>query len=260
MNWKLRWQIGSSIPLGSPCLQSARLGCQRLVILRIVAIQQFKLNIGILKATCEQLGLSVAALQAGQLRDSIDPTIEIIASDSAERMCGMLSVTIENELSLRKFFAIPDEKAKVYGDGTEPLGSDVAASFPSSTFDASEAKRCFALSRNTACVFHLMRVLEIGLSAFAVKFNVSASHTNWETIINQIERAIKEPEQDQNRSPTWKDDREFYSQCASHFRIVKDAWRNYTAHARGKYDEQEASDMLTSVRGFMQKLATRLHE
>jgi hypothetical protein len=36
--------------------------------------------------------------------------------------------------------------------------------------------------------------------------------------------------------------------------------RNYTAHARGKYDPGEALDMLGNVRGFMQKLATRLHE
>jgi hypothetical protein len=43
-------------------------------------------------------------------------------------------------------------------------------------------------------------------------------------------------------------------------RVVKDAWRNYTAHLRGKYDDQEAEDMLANVRGFMQKLATRLHE
>ena len=42
--------------------------------------------------------------------------------------------------------------------------------------------------------------------------------------------------------------------------VVKDAWRNYTAHARGKYDGQEAELMLRNVRGFMQKLATRLSE
>src|SRR5207245_6054748 len=92
----------------------------------------------------------------------------------------------------------------------------------------------------------------------------STSHpiiqTGKQLSINQIEKAIKDIEKDQNRSVTWKDDREFYSQCASHFRVVKDAWRNYTAHARGKYDEQEAIDMLGNVRGFMQKLATRLHE
>jgi hypothetical protein len=53
-------------------------------------------------------------------------------------------------------------------------------------------------------------------------------------------------EKDPNRPANWKDDREFYSQCASHFRVVKDAWRNYTAHAPGKYDEQEDKTMAIS--------------
>ena len=58
----------------------------------------------------------------------------------------------------------------------------------------------------------------------------------------------------------WKDQLEFFSQAASYFMVVKDAWRNYTAHARGRYDEDEAEGILRNVRGFMQKLATRLHE
>ena len=46
--------------------------------------------------------------------------------------------------------------------------------------------------------------------------------------------------------------------------VVKHAWRNYTAHVRanmgGKYTDEEAETILINVRGFMQKLATRLHE
>jgi len=42
--------------------------------------------------------------------------------------------------------------------------------------------------------------------------------------------------------------------------FIKEAWRNYTAHAHGKYTEEEAATMVVSVRAFMQKLATRLHE
>jgi len=105
-----------------------------------------------------------------------------------------------------------------------------------------------------------MRILEIGLAVLGKRFSISADHTNWETVINQIEKAIGVMDKDPNRPADWKDEREFYSQCASHFRVVKNAWRNYTAHARGKYDEQEALDMLGNVRGFMQKIATRLHE
>jgi hypothetical protein len=184
----------------------------------------------------------------------------VIHDEEAQRLCNMLSVTVENELSLRQYFGISPEKSRFYGDASEPFGTTVADAFPSISLDANEASRCFALGRNTACVFHLMRVMEIGLSALGKSFGAPCDHTNWETIINRIEKAIGEMDKNPARLPSWKDDREFYSQCASHFRVVKDAWRNYTAHARGKYDEQEALDMLGNVRGFMQKLATRLHE
>jgi hypothetical protein len=62
------------------------------------------------------------------------------------------------------------------------------------------------------------------------------------------------------RPANWKDQQEFFSQAASHFMILKDAWRNYTAHERGKFTEEEAETILINVRSFMQKLATQLHE
>jgi hypothetical protein len=124
----------------------------------------------------------------------------------------------------------------------------------------SEAGKCHALHRSTACVFHLMRVLEIGLSVFAALFGVSASHTNWHNIIEGIEKAVRNMPSDPNKSANWKEEQEFYSQAAGHFMVLKDAWRNYTAHARGKFTEEEAETMFINVRAFMQKLATRLHE
>ena len=61
--------------------------------------------------------------------------------------------------------------------------------------------------------------------------------------------------------PDFKDQQEFYAQAASGFGIIKDAWRNYTMHTRGKYDEQEAIDILVCVRAFRQKLTAKgLHE
>lgn len=145
---------------------------------------------------------------------------------------------------------------------TEEPWVNVFTSFPSSKYDVIEAFRAYSFGRNTAAVFHLMRVLEIGLTAFAGVFGVSMMHTNWNPAIEQIESSVR----DMHKDPKWKvlpdckEQQEFYAQCASHFGIIKDAWRNYTAHARGKYDDQEASDVFVAVRAFMHRLATRFHE
>ena len=171
-----------------------------------------------------------------------------------------LQGNIQYYLTRDLFICIQNPKIDYISRPRENFGESILEKFPSASYDVKEASTCFALDRWTASVFHLMRVLEIGLRILAGRFSVSTDHANWEQIINQIEKAIASMDKDPQKLPNWKDDREFYSQCASHFRSVKDAWRNYTAHARGKYDEREAFDMFNNVRGFMEKLSTRFGE
>jgi hypothetical protein len=60
--------------------------------------------------------------------------------------------------------------------------------------------------------------------------------------------------------PDWKEQQRFYSQAASHFAVLKNAWRNYTMHSRSIYTEKQAEQIFESVKSFMQVLAERLHE
>ncbi|MBZ5606870.1 MAG: hypothetical protein LAP38_01320 [Acidobacteriia bacterium] len=225
------------------------------------ALDVAEINLKQLDNLCRDLDLPMTRLHITDVvsaiqitRDGYKPSM----LDVTERGCMVLCNNLEKEMSLKLYFTLPHDKATIYE--TTDFGAAVADAFRSAAYDISEACKCYALARNTACVFHLMRVMETGLGALAKQFNELYDHTNWETIISRVEKLLKEYDKMPNRPENWKDDREFYSQCVSHFRVVKDAWRNYTAHARGKYDEQEALDMLGNVRGFMQKLATRLHE
>jgi len=70
------------------------------------------------------------------------------------------------ELREKMFLYIPPERAKFWPKMNEPfgLGRVVNSNFPSTTFDANSAAFCLAATLSTASVFHLMRVLEIGLS------------------------------------------------------------------------------------------------
>ena len=174
---------------------------------------------------------------------------------------GNLRLLINYDLDGFKFEAIPRDRVPYY-EAIHLFGDEVHNSFFSAAYDIKEAGTCYSLGRWTACVFHLMRVLEITLAALGKVFEVSLAHTNWAPALDQIESRIREMHKD----PTWKalpdvkDQQEFYSQAASHFGILKDAWRNYTAHARGKYDQSECLLVLNNVDSFSRKLATRLHE
>jgi hypothetical protein len=203
---------------------------------------------------CDLVGVNVAARLMERLKNdlSIDkPTIEPMEVSNRLRY---IFDTIIVEMSNNVFMYIPKERSTRYGL-EEPFGSKVAKSFPSISFDAKEAGNCFASSRFTACVFHLMRVLEIGLAAFAEIFSVPYDHTNWHTIIEGIERKVRDMGKDPNKLPDWKDKQEKYAQAANSFMFFKDAWRNYTAHYRSKYTEDEADGIYRNVCSFMKQLA-----
>jgi hypothetical protein len=171
---------------------------------------------------------------------------------------------VDKELKEKLFLYVPPERAKFWPTFAEPhaFGSFVTGKFPSSTFEANSAAFCLATSQSTAAVFHLMRILEIGLAAIGTVFGVSLAHTNWAPAIEQIESKVR----DIHKDPQWKklsdykEQQEFYAKATSYLAITKDAWRNHTMHVRGKYTQDEAELIFENVKAFMQKLATRLHE
>jgi hypothetical protein len=178
---------------------------------------------------------------------------------------------IRREIGFHLFMYIPPDKAEYYhpwgeerrvkrGEEVPLFGNAVATKFPSTNYDIREAGNSFAFYSCSACVYHLMGVLEIGLMVLAKRFNVSTDRTNWHNIIEQIEAKIKGMGNDPNRASNWKEEQEFYSQVATHFMFLKEGWRNYTEHHRGKYNSKEAEIILVNVRSFMQKLAVKLSE
>ena len=210
-----------------------------------------------------QIGMQITA-------DTVLEAIEKLKSESTRNFQWLLDQTdaieglARKELRGKAFFYISPERMEFWPTQKEPFafGKDVEEKFPSASFDIHNAAICVATTQSTAAVFHLMRILEIGLTVLGAKFGVSLAHTNWGPAIGEIESHVR----DMHKDPAWKalpdckEQQEFYAQAASHFGILKDAWRNFTMHARGKYTEDEAERIFENVKGFMQQLAEKLHE
>jgi hypothetical protein len=211
-------------------------------------------TLGELQRECEKHGFRSSLNQIRRIEEYINRGM--VPSEEL----GQLALRIQEDLQGEMFLHVPTARVHFY-ESKEPLfGAEVATCFPSVSFDMVEAGKCHALHRSTSCVFHLMRVLESGLKVFAAQFNLPTAHTEWGKMIEGIEKAVRGMATDPSRAPDWKDKQEFFSQAATNFSFFKDAWRNYTMHARGKYTEDEAEAIFGNVRAFMQKLATRFHE
>ena len=159
------------------------------------------------------------------------------------------------------FLAVSSGDAKLYL-AVLPFGKEVGRAFPSADFDIWEATKCLALDRHTACVFHLMRVMELGLHALGKSLNDPTldpkTNPSWFKILDRCSKELKKPLA--QRSPEWQADEPFYSGVAARLMAVKDAWRNETMHVKAEYNEEEARDILNHVKAFMSHLATRLSD
>ena len=243
-----------------------------------VNIEQLGQVLVLLQGDCQDFGLTSAQKQIERLFK-----LFAVAREGQQKIsyadifqhCAQLRVRIQEDLEEELYFRVTLQRARDFFKRSETgipelmpktseeiFGIEVCAKFPSATWEMIEASRCYTFNRHTACVFHLMRATEVGLTALGGQFGVSLAHTNWAPAIDQIESNIR----DMHKDPKWKvlpdckEQQEFYSQAASHFGILKDAWRNYTAHARGKYLEEEAFLIFENTRAFMQKIAARLNE
>ena len=137
-----------------------------------------------------------------------------------------------------------------------PFGYDVANTFQSANEDISEAVRCYALERNTACVFHLMRAIETALNALRNHLGVQLpANPVWGVVINTIEVAVKKARDEKRLGD---DAVSNYTEVLSDLRIIKNAWRNPTMHLARSYDAELTLDILRATRRFLQDLAETL--
>ncbi|MGO8763195.1 MAG: hypothetical protein ACLP2P_05345 [Desulfobaccales bacterium] len=198
-----------------------------------------------------EMDLKLSRAKAAELLDHIQymETVDEVYTQHLNELYSRL----DNELKSRVFLVImPGGREKYYNPKESIFGNDVANKFPELVEDISEASNCFALDRYTACVFHLMRVMEKGAQKFADKVGISPSITyneEWQTILNAIRGQVSVLYPKHNNP-----DRIRYESIIAHFETIKIAWRNPTMHPKATYTEEESKALLDAVRIFIKDL------
>lgn len=129
--------------------------------------------------------------------------------------------------------------------------------FPSIQHGTTEAATCLSLERSTAAVFHMMRIMEVGLRALITTVDDSSEESgheaNWPQLIDRLNRELKQP--GSPLSNQWGSRTMELHAIVAHLSTVKAAWRNPTMHVGVRYTLEEAQDIWTNVRAFMRSLA-----
>jgi len=197
------------------------------------------------KEQCEAIGLQFSALCVKEFLRSVKGDL------SSKRL---LQAIIETENTIRRemdgvsFFYMPYDQTKYY-DRSDLFGKKINTRFPKVQFDMVEAGNCFAMGRGTACVFHLMRIMEVGVQEFGIALGVTlAGQKNWHNILEEVNKAIKALP---SKGPKTVE----LSQASANLYSVKLAWRNEVMHPNDKYTLEEAKNLIGQVSLFMKQLA-----
>jgi hypothetical protein len=174
-----------------------------------------------------------------------------------------LNRRIRDELSLMQFLHISSDMAKYYRPTSPLFGTSIEAKFLSVAFELDEAAKCLALGRPTASVFHLMRIVELGVRTTARCLQIpdptKPYERNWGNILRTIRDegiAVKWPTPGARMSG----DCALFEELYASLDAVRNPWRNATMHVERKYTDDEAEHIFVAVKGFMVKLASRCDE
>lgn len=166
---------------------------------------------------------------------------------------------VHDELSSIRFFHVPANGAQYYprksDEYKKPLfSSQTMKKFAKSIEDSEEAGKCFALARYTACMFHLMRIMERGVQRLGKKLKVTidVAEKDWGVISSHINGALRRLP---NSTAQEKKVHARYAKAAVYLDNVREAWRNPTMHPKETYTEEEAQDAFSFVKQYMEHLA-----
>jgi hypothetical protein len=193
---------------------------------------------------CETIDLKVSVISCEEFLTMIEEETFTIAE--ARSRFAELGNIIRREMQTVLFFHLPSSQAEFY-DKKELFGKEVSKRFPNLESDIIEAGNCLALGRGTACVFHLMRVMETAVQEFGSFLGIEAvSEKNWQVILDGVNKAIKGLHKGSHTAAL--------SEVAANLYSVKLAWRNEVMHPKATYTADEAKDVLRQVKLFMGNL------
>ncbi|HTD21382.1 MAG TPA: hypothetical protein VK738_01935 [Terriglobales bacterium] len=200
---------------------------------------------------CDQLGLHDTGEHVRRVMKELRSSHNVRTySQSIIELQSRLAEELSDHVFLRM------ERPHYYGKNPRfsPL---VAEIYPEIANDIVEAGNCLAVGRGTACVFHLMRIMDFGLQKMGPKLKTQKmQNKNWQQILSQFNGAVSRmPES----TSALKKKKEVYTEMVSLLESVKTAWGDAAMTPKQVYTVKEAETLLGAVNEFIVHAAAILN-
>jgi hypothetical protein len=184
----------------------------------------------------------------------------VLAGNALEARIDELERRFEDEIAGKFFLYLSDDEIPFFkGERVSPKIRD---KFPRAGGEMTEAGKCYALGMHTACVFHLMRTLEIALKVIARSLTIPdptrSGERNWGHMLRAIDSDIKQ--KNQAMPVGWAEKKNFYENAYALLEAVKNPWRNASMHVELNYDQEKALDIVNASDALMRHLSEQLSE
>ena len=212
-------------------------------------------------------GFEHTVRKARSVKQRMEKLPQLFDSSAVEGELRSLEGDIASDMMDCIFVQIKRESRPFY-ENAELLGPIVLQGFPICKDDIVSAGNCIAVELGTSAVFHLMRIAEIGLRAFARHLGLShvvanrkrgktipMEYAQWEKILSQLPEKIESKLNLVKPGPQKQKKQEFYYSNLNEISSFKDAWRNHVMHVRRTYSPEDAAAIVGHVRRFMESLA-----
>ena len=135
------------------------------------------------KEVCERVPLETLSREIDRaLKSYKDGAI----TDRLQTELERLGSQFHDELNSRYFLPLSRFAENYYGQKTA-FGEAVAEKFPEASEDIENAGNCLAVGQNAACVFHLMRAMEVVVQKYARRFGLRADlNVTWVVLASNM--------------------------------------------------------------------------
>jgi hypothetical protein len=163
---------------------------------------------------------------------------------------------VVEELNEQLFLHIPSDKTKYYKH-EDLFGSEIGTKFSKAREDLTNAGTAYALGLNTACVFHLMRVMEHCVQRFGQRLKVTAidvKRETWHQIMLHVHKQVDALPGGVRATVAQTNRKQRFVDAANRLDHVRIVWRNDVMHPKATYDEAEALKILGGVQAFLESI------
>jgi hypothetical protein len=213
----------------------------------------------VFERVCRETGLKASAATVRVMREALKSDPDRVASKEWE---PELRGRLIDEMNETLFFSLSSAEGEYFSEPRQGW-EKIIERFEDTVGDIEEARKCFALSRYAAAVFHTLQVVELGLIELGTFIGVTDPKSGWTAVTNRLRKIMNTGYNE--RTDFEKQNSDFLEQVQGTIEALRLAWRNKISHAQNRlvvlgsdFTPDIAEEIIFATRGFMRRLADGL--